>query len=113
MVANYSEAITLLKKLISTPSVSREEAATADIIENYFVSKELKPFRKGNNVWLTAIISETLPNLLLNSHHDTVKPSSSWTIDPYVPLEKDGKLYGLGSNDAGSSLVSLMQVFLH
>lgn len=111
---NYNtQAIELLKKLISIPSVSREESGTADIIEQFFISKGLKPQRKGNNVWVTDTISEKLPVLLLNSHHDTVKPSSSWTIDPYTPLEKEGKLYGLGSNDAGASLVSLMLVFLH
>jgi acetylornithine deacetylase len=109
----YSQAVELLKKLISTPSISREEAETANIVERFLLSKGLKPLRKGNNVWVTDIISDELPVLLLNSHHDTVKPSTSWTIDPYTPLEKDGKLYGLGSNDAGASLVSLMQVFLH
>jgi acetylornithine deacetylase len=109
----YPQALELLKKLISIPSVSREEDGTADVIEQFFISKGLKPYRKANNIWVTDFISEELPVLLLNSHHDTVKPSSSWSIDPYVPLEKDGKLYGLGSNDAGSSLVSLMQVFLH
>jgi len=103
----------LLKQLISIPSISREEFATADLIENYLKSKGLIVHRKGNNVWVTDYISDTLPTLLLNSHHDTVKPSSSWTIDPYTPVEKDGKLYGLGSNDAGASLVGLMQLFLN
>jgi len=113
MTADFKEAISLLKKLIATPSLSREESATADLIEHYLKLKGLQPNRKGNNVWVTDFISDTLPTLLLNSHHDTVKPSTSWTIDPYLPVEKDGKLFGLGSNDAGASLVSLMQVFLH
>jgi acetylornithine deacetylase len=109
----HTQAIELLKKLITIPSVSREEAGTADAIEQFLISKGLKPNRKGNNVWVTDIISDKLPTILLNSHHDTVKPSSSWTIDPYTPIEKEGKLFGLGSNDAGASLVSLMQVYLH
>jgi acetylornithine deacetylase len=113
MVTYYADAVALLKKLIATPSMSREESNTADIIEQYLISKGQKPFRKGNNIMVTDIISDTLPTLLLNSHHDTVKPSSSWTIDPYLPIEKEEKLYGLGSNDAGASLVSIMQVFLH
>jgi acetylornithine deacetylase len=113
MVSYLQEAVELLKKLIAVPSVSREENGTADIIEKYLISKGLKPLRKGNNVWVTDIISDTLPNLLINSHHDTVKPSSSWTVDPYTPTINDGKLYGLGSNDAGASLVSLIQLFLH
>jgi acetylornithine deacetylase len=113
MFSGYNEAIAQLKQLISIPSVSREENGTAHAIEQFFLAKGIKPFRKGNNVWVTDIISDKYPVLLLNSHHDTVKPSTSWTIDPYTPIEKDGKLYGLGSNDAGASLVSLMQVFLH
>jgi acetylornithine deacetylase len=113
MGADFEEAIILLKQLISIPSVSREEAATADVIMYFLSSKGLKPNRKGNNIWVTDFISDSMPTLLLNSHHDTVKPSSSWTIDPYAPFEKSGKLYGLGSNDAGASLVSLMQVFLN
>jgi acetylornithine deacetylase len=113
MGSDYKEAIELLKQLIATPSVSREEAATADIIENFLKSKNLSVNRKNNNVWVSDYISDNLPVLLINSHHDTVKPSSSWTIDPNIPIEKDGKLFGLGSNDAGASLVSLMQVFLY
>jgi acetylornithine deacetylase len=78
-----------------------------------FLQKEgASPQRKMNNVWASSIISEELPTILLNSHHDTVKPSSSWTLDPFQPVEKDGKLYGLGSNDAGGSLVSLIAAYL-
>ena len=109
----FPEAVDLLKKLIALPSVSREENGTADVIEQYLISKGLTPNRKGNNIWVESKISDALPTLLLNSHHDTVKPSSSWTLDPFTPVEKDGKLFGLGSNDAGGPLVSLMQVFLH
>lgn len=110
---NYKEAVELLKQLIKIPSVSREEDKTADLIHGFILSKGLNPFRKGNNVWIESRISDTLPTLLIDSHHDTVRPSSTWTFDPYTPVEKDGKLYGLGSNDAGASLVSLMQVFFY
>lgn len=107
------DAIDLLKQLISTPSISRNESATADIIFQYLIDKGFKPERKENNVWVRSFISDALPTILLDSHHDTVKPVSSWTLDPYQPLEKDGKLYGLGSNDAGASLVSLLMTFLN
>jgi acetylornithine deacetylase len=109
----YSEAIELLKKLISTPSISREESATADIMQQYLIDKGFTPVRKENNVWAYSFISDKLPTILLDSHHDTVKPVSSWTLDPFQPIEKDGKLYGLGSNDAGASLVCLLMTFLH
>jgi len=107
------EAISLLKQLIAIPSISRKEDKTAMFIFEYLSSKGFKPERKGNNVWVSSIISDSLPTILLDSHHDTVKPVSSWTLDPFQPLEKDGKLYGLGSNDAGASLISLMMTFIH
>jgi acetylornithine deacetylase len=106
------KAIHLLKQLIVTPSLSREEDLTATRIFNFLKAEGASPQRKFNNVWASSIISEELPTILLNSHHDTVKPSSSWTLDPFQPLEKDGKLYGLGSNDAGGPLVSLIASFL-
>jgi acetylornithine deacetylase len=109
----YEEAILLLKQLIPIPSVSREEDKTADVIYDYICSKGFTPKRKGNNVWIESRLSDNYPTILIDSHHDTVRPSSSWTLDPYTPIEKDGKIYGLGSNDAGASLVSLLQVFLH
>jgi acetylornithine deacetylase len=107
----YDKAILLLKQLIATPSISTQEDRTADLIGQYLTSEGYSINRKMNNIWVGSHISDALPTILLNSHHDTVKPSSSWTIDPFTPLEKDGKLYGLGSNDAGGSLVSLMMVF--
>ncbi|MDR1673331.1 MAG: M20 family metallo-hydrolase [Bacteroidales bacterium] len=106
-------AVALLSRLIAVPSLSREESQTADIIETFLKEQGCQPFRKGNNVWVRSFIDARLPVILLNSHHDTVKPVSSWTRNPFEPLIKDGKLYGLGSNDAGASLVSLMMTFLH
>ena len=110
---NYTKkAIQLLRQLIATPSLSREEDKTAGLIYDFLKSEGTFPQRKNNNVWVKSILSEDLPTILLNSHHDTVKPSASWTIDPFLPTETDGKLYGLGSNDAGGALVSLIATFL-
>lgn len=108
------EAIDLLKALISTPSFSKMEDKTADLIQSFFEDKGVKTYRKGNNIWaFNKVFDPALPTLLLNSHHDTVKPNQGYTLDPYSPLEKDGKLYGLGSNDAGGCLVSLMATFVY
>jgi len=96
------EAVQLLKQLISTPSISREESKTADIVENFLREKNIPVFRHLNNVWATnKFFDSGKPTLLLNSHHDTVRPNAGYTIDPYSPIEKEGKLFGLGSNDAG------------
>ena len=103
----------LLCSLISTPSLSCEEDKTADLIESFLKERGNVTFRKGNNVWVQSLIDERLPVILLNSHHDTVKPSASWTRDPFTPSIENGRLYGLGSNDAGASLVSLMMTYLH
>ena len=109
-----SAAITLLQKLIATPSFSKEEDATATILFDYLVKNGVTPNRYLNNVWATnKHFDPTKPTILLNSHHDTVKPNAGYTLDPYDPIIKEGKLYGLGSNDAGASLVSLLHVFLH
>ena len=106
------EAIALLDKLIATPSISREESATADILEAFLREKGVEVQRIHNNVWaLCKHFDATKPTLLLNSHHDTVKPSAAYTKEPYLPLHADGKIYGLGSNDAGASLVSLATIF--
>ena len=102
----------LLRSLISTPSLSRHEDATASIIEQWLAGRGATPRRTGNNVWaLSRPYNPALPTLMLNSHHDTVGPAESYTIDPYTPLEADGKIYGLGSNDAGASVVSLCAAF--
>ena len=108
-----TRAISLLDRLIATPSFSREEKATADIIESHLKECGLNPGRLKNNVWAIADdFDATRPTLLLNSHHDTVRPASSYTIDPFTPLHRDGKIYGLGSNDAGGSVVSLTEAFI-
>ncbi len=108
------DAISVLKELIATPSFSKEENKTADIIEQFLQSKDIITQRHLNNVWSkNKFFDDTKPTLLLNSHHDTVKPNSAYTIDPFMPLEKDGKLFGLGSNDAGGCLVSLIAAFVY
>ena len=108
-----TESIALLDQLIATPSVSRDEAATADIIEAF-----LKSHVKGtvqrihNNVYVRSPHwDDALPTLLMNSHHDTVKPSASYTRDPFSPTHEEGRIYGLGSNDAGASAVSLIAAY--
>ncbi len=109
-----ADAIDLLKKLIATPSFSKEEDKTADIIQNFLETKNIKTKRFLNNIWAkNKFFSQSKPGILLNSHHDTVKPNSGYTSDPFLPLEKENKLVGLGSNDAGGSLVSLIATFLY
>ncbi|WP_299888985.1 M20 family metallo-hydrolase [uncultured Lacinutrix sp.] len=108
------EAISLLKKLIKTPSFSTEENDTANHIEQWFETNNIPFKRTNNNVWATnKYFDEAKPTLLLNSHHDTVKPNNGYTKDPFNALIQDGKLYGLGSNDAGGCLVSLLATFNH
>ena len=108
------DAIILLKQLIATQSFSREENLTGDILEEFFRERNMPFRRKINNLWArNKHFNADLPTVLLNSHHDTVKPNSSWTLNPFEPLVKDGKLYGLGSNDAGGCLVSLLATFCY
>jgi acetylornithine deacetylase/succinyl-diaminopimelate desuccinylase-like protein len=110
----YRLALDLLQKLISTPSFSKEEDMTASIIENFFEQFDIPIERKGNNVWVkNKFFTPSKPSLLLNSHHDTVKPNSSYSKDPFTATIEDGKLYGLGSNDASGPLVSLIATFLY
>ena len=105
-------AIELLKKLIATPSFSGEEEGTAQIIYNFLTANGVVANRFLNNVWAkNKHYSPEKPTLLLNSHHDTVKPSPAYTKAPFTPVIEDGKLYGLGSNDAGGAVVSLLTVF--
>lgn len=107
-------ATELLKELISIESFSTQENKTADAIENFFQKQGIKSSRKGNNVWAkNEKFDSTKPTILLNSHHDTVKPNAGWTMDPFRPIVKDEKLFGLGSNDAGGALVSLIATFLY
>ena len=108
-----SEAVGLLKSLISIPSLSREEEKAADYLQNYIEAEGMTTGRKGNNIWcLSPMFDLKKPTILLNSHIDTVKPVNGWRKDPFTPREENGKLYGLGSNDAGASVVTLLQVFL-
>ena len=106
------EAVSLLSHLIATPSVSRDERRAADIMEEELVRCGFTPHREANNVWaIGSCQREDRPTLLLNAHIDTVKPVASYTRNPYEPSLEDGTLYGLGSNDCGGGLVSLLQVF--
>ncbi len=108
------EAICLLKQLIACPSVSKQEQGSASIIEGFFLERGIKTQRHLNNVWVVnKHYDANKKTILLNAHHDTVKPNSSYTLNPFDPIEKDGKLYGLGSNDAGGCLVSLALTFIH
>lgn len=105
---------TLLQDLVATPSFSREEDRTANIIEAFFHKEDIPTERKGNNVWAkNKHFTEGGQTVLLNSHHDTVKPVQGWTRDPFGADIEKGRLYGLGSNDAGASLVSLIAAFCH
>lgn len=108
----YNDAVNLLKQLISIPSFSMAEDQTAACLEDFFKTHDIKYQREKNNLWsFNKYYDDKKPTILLNSHHDTVKPNSNYTLDPFLPLEKDGKLYGLGSNDAGGCLVSLIAIF--
>lgn len=108
------DAVGLLRRLIATPSVSRDEAAAASIVEEELRRCGFEPRREANNVWaVSRHYGEGKPTLLLNAHIDTVKPVASWTRDPFSPDIVDGRLYGLGSNDCGGGLVALMQAFRH
>src|SRR5690348_14724876 len=108
------EAIILLQDLIRLSSFSKEEWQTASEITRFLAAKGIQVTRVGNNVLaLNKFYDAAKPTILLNSHHDTVKPNSNYTRDPFEPALEDGKLYGLGSNDAGGCLVSLMMTFLY
>jgi len=109
-----TSAIQLLKDLIEIPSFSSEEDLTAARIEQWFIHSKIPFQRSQNNIWATnAHFDASKPTLLLNSHHDTVKPNNGYTKDPFQAQVEDGKLYGLGSNDAGGCLVSLMATFTY
>lgn len=109
-----SDAISLLKKLIATQSFSTEEEKSAMLIEQYFNSQDFKIERSNNNIWAkNKHFDASKPTILLNSHHDTVKPNKGYSRDPYQAEIIDGKLFGLGSNDAGGCLVSLIALFIY
>jgi acetylornithine deacetylase len=108
----YYNAVDLLKEMISTPSFSREEHNVAEVITACMRKMGFEPKRKGNNLWLQSPgFDNAKPTILLNSHMDTVRPVSGWVRDPFAPDVEDDILYGLGSNDAGASLVSLLHAF--
>lgn len=110
----YEEAVGLLKELIATPSFSKEEDATAGILCRFLGTHGVPYSRVENNVFAkNKHFDVNKPSVLLNSHHDTVKPNKGYSVDPFSPFEKDGKLFGLGSNDAGGCLVSLIATFLY
>lgn len=110
----YTNAVTLLKQLIATPSFSKEEDQTASLLCKFIGENKIAHSRSGNNIWaLNQYFDENKPTILLNSHHDTVKPNPAYTRDPFSAVEEDGKLFGLGSNDAGGCVVSLLAAFVH
>ena len=108
------DAIELLRQLIQTPSFSRQEDQTADQIFRFLTFHGARPERNAHNVWaVSRHYDPARPTVLLNSHHDTVQPGTSWTTDPFGAIVKDDRLTGLGSNDAGASAVSLLATFLY
>jgi len=115
MIAERSEkAKQLLIDLINTPSFSGEEDGTANLIEVFFKNQSVSYQRDQHNVWaVNEDFDKEKPSILLNSHHDTVKPNKGYTRNPHMAAIEEGKIFGLGSNDAGGSLVSLMATFCH
>ncbi len=113
MNATTREAVELLRRMIAIPSPSRDEAGTADLLYDFLARHGAAPERLHNNVYArSAEFDPARPTLLLNSHHDTVRPAATYTRDPYAPTIEGDRLYGLGSNDAGASAVSLIETFL-
>jgi len=106
------QATSLLKQVLSIPSLSREETQVCGFLQEWFREKGFHVFRKNNNIWIKSFRGEHLPTILMNSHMDTVKPSSDWTLDPYLPEIHGNKIYGLGSNDAGGSVIAMIFAFL-
>lgn len=110
---DFQELVLLLQSLIRTPSLSRQEEGTAALLFDFLKTKSLNPQKYLHNVWVQAPdFDPTLPTILLNSHHDTVKAVDSWTRDPQAPDIVDDQLFGLGSNDAGGPLLALLGAFL-
>lgn len=101
----------LLENLIRIPSFSREEGAAADYLERWMLEEGFAVRRKGHNLWVESCPPDGRPTILLNAHIDTVKPASGYTRDPFGPVVEDGRLYGLGSNDDGGSLLALIQTY--
>src|SRR5690554_2682344 len=110
----HTSALSLLQQLISIPSFSREEVATADCISKWLLQHDIKSKRYYNNIYaFNKHFDPDKPTLLLNSHHDTVRPNAGYTRDPFFPEIENGKFYGLGSNDAGGCLVGLLACFVY
>lgn len=107
-----NEAVELLSQLISTPSVSRDEKAAADLLQRKIKEWKLPCKRIGNNLIVAKRLSKKKPTLLLNAHIDTVKPVATWTRDPFEPTIEDGKLYGLGSNDCGGGIPDKLELVI-
>ena len=108
-----TEIINLLKQLIVTPSFSKEDK-TVEIIEHFLLKNGVSTHRENNNIWAKSKFwNDEKPVILLNSHHDTVRPVKNWTRNPFEPVIENDRLFGLGSNDAGASLVSLISTFIH
>ena len=109
-----AEAVALLEKLVATPSVSRDEARTADLLTGHLAAHGIAAERLYNNVYARAAhFDAAKPTLLLNSHHDTVRPTAAWTRDPFAATWEGERLYGLGANDAGASVAALTAAFRH
>lgn len=109
------EAIELLTQLIGTPSISRKEDKTADLISDFLTKRGIQVNRKFNNIWAVNAnhSGKKDPTILLNSHHDTIKPGENWATDPFSAWREEDKIIGLGSNDAGASAVSLISTFIY
>lgn len=103
----------LLEEMVRIPSFSRQENEVADMLESWLIRNGLTPHRAGNNLWLeSGENSADLPVILLNAHIDTVRPAPSYTRDPFVPVNENGRLYGLGTNDDGASVVALLAAYI-
>ena len=106
------EAVALLRQLIATPRVSRNERQASDLLFQQMTAWQLCPQREGNNVWAVCQdYDQQKPTVLLNAHIDTVKPVATWTRNPYEPVIEGDRLYGLGANDCGGGLVTLLATF--
>src|SRR5699024_12776202 len=109
-----SDAIELLKSLIATPSLSKEEDETANLLQQFLTERGITVKRHLNNIWAAnKHFDPSKQTILLNAHHDTVKPNDGYTKDPFTPMVEHGKLFELGSNDAGVPLTSLLASFIH
>jgi acetylornithine deacetylase len=112
IVENSIQPIQLLKQILSIPSLSGEETQVCNFLSEWLCEKGFEVMRKHNNIWIKSTFSDHLPTVLMNTHLDTVKPVSTWTHDPYLPEIQGNKIFGLGSNDAGGAIVSMIFAFI-